>query len=114
MTGSQEPWDHPSTGTCTRAHLAQRLHEEGFDRRRASRLVSALLDLMREGLGDEGSLKLAGFGTLSVVERAARIGRNLSTGEVVPVPGHRSVVFKPAPALRARLDQALGAQEAEQ
>lgn len=111
MSGSQEPWDHPRQGTCTRQDLAERLRALGFSHREAAGLVTALLELMREGLGDEGSLKLAGFGTLSVVDRSPRQGRDLKTGEALAVPGRRTVAFRPSHHLRERLDAALGEQE---
>lgn len=48
--------------------------------------------------GDE--ITLPGIGTLSVTNKADRVGRNPKTGEVITIPAHRVVKFKPLKALK--------------
>lgn len=55
-------------------------------------------------LGDE--VKVAGFGTFGVAERAARRGRNPRTGEAIEVPAGRAPKFKPMRALKEAVDRA--------
>lgn len=40
---------------------------------------------------------IAGLGTFNVKVRAAKKGRNPQTGEVVDIPEHKAVTFKPSP-----------------
>ena len=48
---------------------------------------------------EKGSIRLTGFGTLSVRERAERGARNPQNGAPVTVPAHNDVKFKPGAAL---------------
>ena len=45
-------------------------------------------------------MQIAGFGTFSVVERAAREGRNPRTGETIPIPASKSVKFRVGAGLK--------------
>jgi DNA-binding protein HU-beta len=40
-----------------------------------------------------------GFGSFSVKEKAARLGRNPRTGEKINIPAKTSVIFKPSKKL---------------
>ena len=55
-------------------------------------------------LYDGNEVVIPNVGTLRVVERAARVGRNIHTGEAVPVPARRTVVLAAATALKKRLN----------
>jgi DNA-binding protein HU-beta len=43
---------------------------------------------------------ITGFGTFNVVERAARVGRNPQTGEVISIPARKAVTFHAGKALK--------------
>lgn len=47
----------------------------------------------------QGGVDIRGFGSLKVVDRAARAGRNLATGEAIEIPATKTVKFKPSKAL---------------
>jgi DNA-binding protein HU-beta len=47
-----------------------------------------------------GTAKLKGFGTFTVKETAARVGRNPRTGEEVQIAAGHKVAFKPTKALK--------------
>ncbi|MBL6721405.1 MAG: HU family DNA-binding protein [Planctomycetes bacterium] len=70
-------------------------------RLQASRLVDTVLDGIVEGLKEDGSVTLTGFGTFEVRERPARIGRNPLTGEPMPIEAGRKVGFRGGKALKA-------------
>ena len=55
------------------------------------RTFDAVLDALREGR----RIELRNFGVFQVKVRKRRIGRNPKTGQVVPVPERRTVIFKP-------------------
>lgn len=46
-----------------------------------------------------GGVDLRGFGSFKVVDRAARAGRNLATGEAIEIPATKAVKFKPSKTL---------------
>lgn len=60
----------------------------------ATRIVNAVLESMKEGVIKDGELALVGFGTMSVVDRAAREGRNPQTGKAVQIPAKKAIKFK--------------------
>lgn len=60
----------------------------------AARTVDAMLDGIKKGLKEDGTVAVVGHGTYSVVERAAREGRNPQTGEKINIAASKSVKFK--------------------
>ncbi len=48
---------------------------------------------------------VAGFGTFELKQRDARKGRNPATGQEIDIPASRSIGFKPANALKDRLNK---------
>jgi DNA-binding protein HU-beta len=51
-----------------------------------------------------GEVALAGFGKFSVSQRAARLGRNPSTGETINIAASKAAKFSAASALKKRLN----------
>jgi len=60
----------------------------------ASRALQALLDSVTSTLSKGDSVALTGFGTFSVSKRAARTGRNPSTGKALKIPAKTVAKFK--------------------
>ena len=50
----------------------------------------------------------SGFGNFVVRQKRSRKGRNPQTGEVIIIPGHRVVTFKPSNLLRQALNKKEG------
>jgi DNA-binding protein HU-beta len=65
----------------------------------AQHMASSVLDAVVFCAG-QGTLVLRGMGTFKTVLRAARKGRNPSTGETVHVPAREALVFKGSDLLR--------------
>ena len=61
-----------------------------------SEILDALLETITEVLADGDTVDLYGFGKFSVTERAARKGRNPSTGETIQIAASKSPKFKPS------------------
>lgn len=59
-------------------------------------VISCLSDLLAKG----DSIVLPGFASLSVKERAARTGRNPSTGQPLNIPASKTVNFKAGSKLK--------------
>ncbi len=66
--------------------------------------ASGMLELIRDGLIRDGSVRLHHFGTFRLKPVAARKGVNPRTGEPLMIPAHRRVVFTPAKALLDRIE----------
>lgn len=65
----------------------------------AEAAVKATIEAISEELANNGSVTLIGFGTFSVMERAARTGKNPRTGEAIKIPAKSVPKFKPGKAL---------------
>lgn len=67
---------------------------------KANTVVRTILDAILTGVMEEGEVRVAGFGTFELVERAARVARNPQTGETIEVPAHKAFKFRPASAVK--------------
>ena len=97
-----------STGTVTRADLAEAVYREiGLSRSESSELVESVINHIGSALLKGETVKLAGFGTFSLRDKKERMGRNPKTGKAVPITSRRVLVFKPSHILRDRVDSSL-------
>lgn len=62
--------------------------------------VDVILAAIADALTQRRRVEVRGFGSFTVSENAARVGRNPKTGESVDVPGKRRTHFKPGKDLR--------------
>ncbi|MDX1610120.1 MAG: HU family DNA-binding protein [Halofilum sp. (in: g-proteobacteria)] len=79
----------------------------GEDRPRAQRLrqlARELIAIVREGLIREGQVRIHGFGTFHLRPTRAHKGINPQTGETIQIPARNRVLFRPAKALRERVE----------
>ena len=60
----------------------------------------AFIDVVTEELKSGEKIQLVGFGTFEVAERAAREGRNPSTGATMKIPASKAPKFKAGKALK--------------
>ena len=66
----------------------------------ANRLLDTVLHSIQEGLKEEGTVTITGFGTFEVKERKPRIGRNPQTGEPIQIKAGRRVGFRVGKGLK--------------
>lgn len=71
----------------------------------ATKAVNEMLKCIVDALGRGDEVRLAGFGTFYVTERAARDGRNPRTGEPLHIAASRQPKFKPGKPLRDTLNE---------
>ena len=74
--------------------------ETGLTQVDVKRVVQRTLDHVIENLKEGKTIELRNFGVFKVRQRAPRRGRNPKTGQEVPVPSKRVVVFKPGLLMR--------------
>ncbi len=93
--------------TVTRAQLAEAVYQEvGLSRSESAQLVDQLLDEIVESVLASGTVKISSFGTFAVRQKGRRIGRNPKTGEEVPIPPRKVLVFRASQVLKDRINAA--------
>jgi integration host factor subunit alpha len=80
--------------------------EVGLSRNDSSQLVESILTHMSDALVAGEQVKISSFGTFSVREKSARVGRNPKTGEEVPINPRRVLTFRPSHLMKARVADA--------
>lgn len=70
----------------------------------AEKAVDAVLDAVVDALKKGDEVRLVGFGTFSVTERAASEGRNPRTGEPIQIAASRQAKFKPGKTFKEALN----------
>jgi DNA-binding protein HU-beta len=66
----------------------------------AEKAVTAVLEGIIQGVKNDGDVQIIGFGTFSVVQRAARTGVNPKTKEKIKIPASKAVKFKAGSKLK--------------
>jgi integration host factor subunit alpha len=93
----------------TRAQLAEAVYQQvGLSRSESAELVDQVLDQIVEAVLTAGTVKISSFGTFAVREKGKRVGRNPKTGEEVPIPPRKVLVFRASQVLKDRINAAAG------
>lgn len=96
-----------STGTLTRADLAETINRKmGLSRADSLVLVEAILNHMCDALSSGENVKISGFGTFVLRDKAERIGRNPKTGVEVPITPRRVLTFRASQMLKEQVASA--------
>ena len=78
------------------SELAQRLADKhNIGKRNVSDFLNSFIDVIRENLASEGSVKIKGLGTFKVVKVKDRESVNVDTGERYIIYGHERLSFTP-------------------
>ncbi len=67
------------------------------------KVVQKTFDCITDALIRGEKIELRNFGVFKVKQRKSRTGRNPRTGQVVPVPARKVVVFKPGLEMKQKL-----------
>ncbi len=90
--------------TLTRMDLSDAVFREvGLSRNESAQIVESILQHMSDALVRGESVKISSFGTFSVRDKSARIGRNPKTGEEVPIHPRRVLTFRPSHLMKDRV-----------
>ncbi|MFM2237325.1 MAG: hypothetical protein RL209_1359 [Pseudomonadota bacterium] len=91
-------------GTLTRADLAEMLNRQvGLSRADAASMVESILGHMTSALLNGDNVKISGFGTFVLRDKAERIGRNPKTGVEVPITPRRVLTFRASQGMRQKV-----------
>jgi integration host factor subunit alpha len=93
-----------SNKTLTRMDLSEAVFREvGLSRNDAAQMVESVLGHMSDALARGEQVKISSFGTFSVRDKTARVGRNPKTGEEVPIQPRRVLTFRPSHLMKDRV-----------
>lgn len=67
------------------------------------KVVQRTLDCILDALVRGEKIELRNFGVFKIKQRKSRTGRNPRTGQTVPVPPRKAVVFKPGLEMKKRV-----------
>lgn len=89
----------------TKAELVSAMAEKtGLTNKDAAAAVNAFTESVKEALVKGDKVQLVGFGTFEVAERAARMGRNPSTGESIQIAASKTAKWKSSSVLKSDLN----------
>lgn len=77
----------------------------GTTKKAAAAAIDGVMDAVTKVLKDGDCVKLTGFGTFNVTERAAHEGHNPSTGEKLMIEAKKRVTFKPGATLKDAVNE---------
>jgi integration host factor subunit alpha len=93
--------DKQGRRTLKRSDLVDALYQEvGLSRRECESLFETFVDEITDCLAKGDTFKVANFASFSIRQKNERIGRNPKTGEEVPIPPRKVVVFRAASKLK--------------
>lgn len=67
------------------------------------KVLQGIFDCIIESLLRDEKIELRNFGVFKIKTRKPRIGRNPRTGQTVPVPTRKVVVFKPGLEMKQKI-----------
>ena len=88
----------------TKSELIGQIAENaGISKSEADKAYDAVISAIISGLKKDGNVPLTGLGTLKVAHRAARSGRNPSTGETIQIAAKNVLKFKASKSVEAEI-----------
>lgn len=92
--------------TVTRVDLCEAIYQKlNLSRTESAQLLEMVLNEIGDCIVRGEAVKLSSFGSFAVRSKGQRVGRNPKTGESVPIPPRRVLVFKPSNVLKQRINR---------
>lgn len=86
---------YPKSKSMNKAELISAIaNEANLTKADAKKALEAFINVTGETLKGGDKITLVGFGTFSILDRAARTGRNPRTGQNIKIEAKKSVRFK--------------------
>lgn len=86
--------------------------ETGMSKIDAEKAIKATIGAISGELANGGNITLVGFGTFTVMEKKARVGKNPRTGESIKIAAKKVAKFKPGKLLAESVDAKKPAKKA--
>ena len=94
--------------TISRPQLTEAvIREVGLSRKESAEMVESVLAEVSDALVRGEMVKLPLFGSFSVRQKGQRMARNPKTGDEVPIPPRRVLVFRPSHVLKKSINDSL-------
>lgn len=77
----------------------------GVNKKIVADVIAAQIAIITDTLANGEGVRLTGFATIGVKDRAARLGKNPKTGESINIPANRKVTLKPGKDLVAAINK---------
>ncbi|MEM0333649.1 MAG: HU family DNA-binding protein, partial [Candidatus Aenigmatarchaeota archaeon] len=77
----------------------------GLTKQMAAKAFDAVIDTLVEGIEKGERIAIPSLGVFKVVVRKPRKGRNPRTGKEIKIPARKVVAFKPAVALKEKINK---------
>lgn len=91
-------------GTLTRADIAETINRQvGLSRADAAGMIDSILNHMIDAVVAGENVKISGFGTFVLRDKAQRVGRNPKTGIEVPITPRRVLTFRASQGVRHKV-----------
>jgi DNA-binding protein HU-beta len=85
----------------TKAEIIEKMGKDAdISKAEAKKALESFIDTVKKTLKRGDKVVLVGFGTFSVVRRAARKGRNVRTGETIKIKASKTPKFRVAKAFK--------------
>ena len=90
--------------TLTRMDLNEAVFREvGLSRNESADLVESVLNHISDAMVKGEQVKISSFGTFSLRDKSARVGRNPKTGDEAPIAPRTVLTFRPSHLLKDRV-----------
>jgi integration host factor subunit alpha len=90
----------------TKADIAKEIHKRnGLSRAESTDMVELVIETLKANLAEGKTVKIAGFGTFIVRKKGERKGRNIKTGEEIPISPRRVVTFKASQQFKSMVEK---------
>jgi integration host factor subunit alpha len=90
--------------TLTRMDLNEAVFREvGLSRNESADLVESVLNHISDAMVKGEQVKISSFGTFSLRDKSARVGRNPKTGDEAAIAPRRVLTFRPSHLLKDRV-----------
>ena len=90
----------------TKADLVEIVFEKvGLSKKEAQDIIEIIFDMIKQGFVKGESVKIPGFGTFNVRQKAARRGRNPQTGEELTIAPRKVLTFKASNQFKAMIEK---------
>ncbi|MDD2272432.1 MAG: integration host factor subunit alpha [Desulfuromonadaceae bacterium] len=90
----------------TKAEIFEKVQESiGISKKESAEIVEAVFAIMKSTLESGENLKISGFGSFIVKQKADRRGRNPQTGETITIKARRILTFKPSNVLKTAINK---------
>ena len=92
----------------TKADIFEKVHNNiGLSKKESAEMVEAVFAIMKSTLESGENLKISGFGSFIVKQKANRRGRNPQTGEALTIEARRILTFKTSGLLKEQINKEL-------